>query len=105
MYSGELIGDPSTVIHHLFHLKSGKFRSLIRPLVSGVSKYGVRGVVEGKTSFSAFSAIVHLLVALIVYYCRHIWFGNASLHGAVQYMYMHAMIVSVNMESDAITCS
>ena len=44
---GDLYGDPTVKIHKLFALKSGIFRSLIRPLYSGLVKYGWKGIVEG----------------------------------------------------------
>ncbi|XP_067660967.1 uncharacterized protein [Haliotis asinina] len=44
---GEIFDDPSVSTYKVFSLKRGVFRSIFRPLVRGVKKYGFKGIVEG----------------------------------------------------------
>ncbi|KAL8587216.1 hypothetical protein ACOMHN_013301 [Nucella lapillus] len=44
---GDLYTDPSVTLYNYFRLKRGMLRSLVRPLLTGVKTYGLRGVVEG----------------------------------------------------------
>ncbi|XP_063414479.1 peroxiredoxin-like 2C [Mytilus trossulus] len=44
---GDLYSDPQLHLYKLFSLKRGRFRSLVMPIVSGLRKYGMRGVTEG----------------------------------------------------------
>jgi len=44
---GDLYSDPQLGLYKLFDLKRGRIRSLLMPLVSGISKYGLQGVKEG----------------------------------------------------------
>jgi hypothetical protein len=44
---GDLYSDPQLGLYKLFDLKRGRIRSLLMPLVSGISKYGMKGVKEG----------------------------------------------------------
>ena len=44
---GDLYSDPHLVLYKLFDLKRGRFRSLVMPIVSGLGKYGFKGVIEG----------------------------------------------------------
>lgn len=44
---GDLYSDPQLGLYKLFDLKRGRIRSLLMPLISGISKYGMKGVKEG----------------------------------------------------------
>lgn len=45
--SGELYSDPTTSLYKTFHMKRGRFRSLVMPIWNSVSRYGWSGAVEG----------------------------------------------------------
>lgn len=45
--SKDLYSDPQVGLYKLFALKSGRFRSLVMPIFSGLKKYGFKGVKEG----------------------------------------------------------
>lgn len=44
---GDFYTDPSVNLYKIFTLKRGVFRSLFRPLLTGLKTYGVKGIVEG----------------------------------------------------------
>lgn len=47
LMSGELYSDPTTSLYKTFHMKRGRFRSLVMPIWNSVSRYGWSGAVEG----------------------------------------------------------
>lgn len=58
LMSGELYSDPTTSLYKSFHMKRGRFRSLVMPIWNSVSRYGWGGAVEGKQKYIFFLLII-----------------------------------------------
>lgn len=69
LMSGELYSDPTTSLYKSFHMKRGRFRSLVMPIWNSVSRYGWSGAVEGKRKYIFFTFINwHVFLNLVVCY-------------------------------------
>lgn len=68
LMSGELYSDPTTSLYKSFHMKRGRFRSLVMPIWNSVSRYGWSGAVEGKRKYIFFTYNWHVFANLVVYY-------------------------------------
>lgn len=69
LMSGELYSDPTTSLYKTFHMKRGRFRSLVMPIWNSVSRYGWSGAVEGKRKYIFFTYINwHVFLNLVVCY-------------------------------------
>lgn len=55
LMSGELYSDPTTSLYKSFHMKRGRFRSLVMPIWNSVSRYGWSGALEGISESTCFS--------------------------------------------------
>lgn len=68
LMSGELYSDPTTSLYKTFHMKRGRFRSLVMPIWNSVSRYGWSGAVEGQRKYIFFTYINwHVFANLVVY--------------------------------------
>lgn len=69
LMSGELYSDPTTSLYKTFHMKRGRFRSLVMPIWNSVSRYGWSGAVEGQRKYIFFTYINwHVFLNLVVCY-------------------------------------
>lgn len=85
LMSGELYSDPTTSLYKTFHMKRGRFRSLVMPIWNSVSRYGWSGAVEGKQKYIFFTYNWHVFLNLVAYYymfvdvnnfeCCSLWMG------------------------------
>lgn len=60
LMSGELYSDPTTSLYKTFHMKRGRFRSLVMPIWNSVSRYGWGGALEGKLKYMFFTYNWHV---------------------------------------------